>query len=70
MFSYGLTKKWLLLELAIKMFTWNHKNALVILFRKNFIKILITNIGNDVISITGKISLVVHKQQVCNEYDK
>ena len=70
MFSYGLTKKWLLLELAIKMFTWNHKNTLVILFRKNFIKILITNIGNDVTSITGKISLAVHKKQVCNECDK
>ena len=26
--SYGITEKWLLLELAIKSFSWNHLNTL------------------------------------------
>ena len=35
--SYGLIKKWLSLELAIKPFSWNHFNTLVTLDPKKFI---------------------------------
>ena len=35
--SFGLTKKWLLLELAIKPFSRNHLNTLVALDFKKFI---------------------------------
>ena len=61
---YGLIE-WLLLELAIKPFSWNHVNTLVTLDSKknyNFRKILSTNVGSSIICITGKISVIVNKK--------
>ena len=60
--SYGLIKKWLLLELAIKPFSF--QLVIDIRFQKiyKFKKILSTNVGSGIICITGKINVIVNKK--------